>query len=585
MLDCSLSKPKVDSVPEILYLPPLPSTTNSGDAKTWRLIFSEPLLLPQRSNPPGQLGKLFVSRLFVPEVTFDLLEALELDPAEDYDKTPTPSLNMAESNNEGSDSSDDISHNIKQLIQETDKAFQAVGIALADMKATQESQDSGIAEQVTRTIGIPRGIPKKQQSTTNVSLKTPISRTKSTGKPQRTAFYRKRLDKLTKAAPKAIHIPSHTRWTDVTNMVDVLSGKMFRTEVDEMLTPKRRRELLLDMKIETESKVSLEQTRSPETSRSSSTVSLESRTNSARNSTLSMVSPVSPPTPIGPTITIAPPTPISPKGKEREIFSPDTVGQDDSGMVFDNLKFPSPPQAPPLPHRSSLRPKPHRSATLPTITESSPLTSSMTRKADPPPLPPLPIPPPRYSSTHITLPSTKFTLTSPLFAHGAIRVERPRHDALQDEALDWTAFQMAISGMDDDDETEYELEHRHDEQQVDELVRWWEDFDMEMGEMIRGPPPRSKRIVVYTKDENNRELPWRAGERGRLSGGTWGVRMEEEEHRGKEGKDRENGSRSPVTGWSGGKDGFQSPPMKMGFNLNQDLGDFLNWEVQHVAGM
>jgi len=80
IIDRSLSEVQlVDPNPEILYLPPLPSTTTSGDARSWRLIFSEQLLPPQRSSPPNLGEKRSPTLVSVPEVTFDLLEALAIE--------------------------------------------------------------------------------------------------------------------------------------------------------------------------------------------------------------------------------------------------------------------------------------------------------------------------------------------------------------------------------------------------------------------------------------------------------------------------------------------------------------------------
>ena len=48
----------------------------------------------------------------------------------------------------------------------------------------------------------------------------------------------------------------------------------------------------------------------------------------------------------------------------------------------------------------------------------------------------------------ITLSSTPFTLNSPLFRHGPIRIEqRQQYFSPEDESLDWTAFQISMIGV------------------------------------------------------------------------------------------------------------------------------------------
>jgi len=109
------------SQPAILYLPPVSPTNSSGDAKTWRLIFSEHL-----PRSPASTVKQFRAKpppTIAAGSTFDLIEALALDPI-DNDRTPTQSLRYSEDSG-----MEDFSDNVQQLIKETDEAFRAVGTA------------------------------------------------------------------------------------------------------------------------------------------------------------------------------------------------------------------------------------------------------------------------------------------------------------------------------------------------------------------------------------------------------------------------------------------------------------------------
>jgi hypothetical protein len=566
--DVSLFESHKDPTPKILYLPPLPWTNFSGDAKTWRLIFPEDVSLQKFSKPQIIGEKRSTAPLTVPEVTFDLLEALAIDPV-DNDRMPTPSVNAMGGTDQHK--AQQTTNHVNKLIREADEAFQAADTALADAKAAQKWYDTTVSGPVTRNIVVPRGISKNQQNASNSPAKTPISRSKSansSAKSMRAAYYQTKLKQLSKAAPKVVS--SHHRWADVTtNMVDVLSGKMFRTEVDEMLTPSRMKQLKGEVIHEGDQKAFSETTQDIETDDKTPTQSFHFESLSARISSATPISPtISPLTPLSPSL---PSQPTSTSNKEKEIITSPDIGESlvvDSGIIFIDHDLPPPP----LPPRSSLRPKPE-SRTLPTILESSVLavnTSDLNTMR----LSPLNSP----STQYAILRSTPFTLTSPLFRHGNICIEHP---AMPDEVLDWTAFHMAISGtIDDQGETCGEMEHNFDEAEIDDLVEWWKDFHLPLGEIIRRPP-KSQRMVVYIKDKNNQETPWKVARAGdqRLSGEgvTWGVKME---------PCPEtvpwipmNQKQEPVLGHG------EESAISMGYNLNHDLGDFLKWEFGNVQNL
>jgi len=432
---------------------------------------------------------------------------------------------------------------------------------------------------------MPRGILKRQQNGSNPSSKTPISRSKSISKIQRTTFYRKKLHQLNKAAPEVV--PIHSRWANVTtNMVDVLGG-IFRTEVDEMLTPSRMRQPRSEISSVADQEAStglnesvVDSNKSIEkTDRSTPTKPSHLENLSARISAPPLVSPVSPCTPLTPGRPSSANT-SNGKGKETSTNAELEVSpMGDPGMTFEDLNFPSPPP-PPLPRKSSLRPKPPRALTLPTISESSALIFDHSQPGDAKERRPLLARAP--SALYATIRSTPYTLTSPLFRHGNIRIERPRlrrKEARANNALDWTAFQIAISGtMNDEDGKTDNVERNFDEQELDELMEWWDSFHLPMGEIVR-EIPKVKRMVVYIKDKNNQETRWKAGSgvEKRLSteGTTWGVKMEEEHV--------DSLPTSPMQDLVPPNSSDSIIPM--GYNLGHDLGDFLSWEVQHVQNL
>ncbi|QSZ37449.1 hypothetical protein DSL72_008545 [Monilinia vaccinii-corymbosi] len=186
-------------------------------------------------------------------------------------------------------------------------------------------------------------------------------------------------------------------------------------------------------------------------------------------------------------------------------------------QAFEDLNFPSPPRDSPPPRLPRSRSNTGITSLLPTIPEIPPLNIS-----------PLQTPPKRTfspdshcsrdssasssaSADYIQLPSTPYTLTSPLFRHGPIRLEnnpshrhrhrhrrsRSHHDSIDlEEALDWTAFQMAISGTMDDgtlgvsEESIWEA----DEAEIDSILDWWAGFGYAgIGRLVREAPAVSRR--------------------------------------------------------------------------------------------
>ena len=90
----------------------------------------------------------------------------------------------------------------------------------------------------------------------------------------------------------------------------------------------------------------------------------------------------------------------------------------------------------------------------------------------------------------ITLPSTPFTLNSPLFRHGPIQIQRrQQYFSPADESLDWTAFQISMIGvLDDYENRKDEVGRWAGEAELDDLDSWFSGFGFEIGCMEKEGP-------------------------------------------------------------------------------------------------
>ncbi|KAK0118034.1 hypothetical protein ONS95_012344 [Cadophora gregata] len=500
-------------LPEILYLPPTSSEDASPDSKAWRLIFQEPF---SRPLTPAELclGKtIALTPYFATGFVFDDIVGAISPGLIDDDKTPTQSLRFT-----GESDMDDLSENVEQLIRETDEAFKAVGSALADAKAASQGWPAPTRPAPLRPESITRGVLKEKQVSPLRSASVSKSKKKRPIKKKSNIFGRK----TSKAPPPPANTPARWTLTDVTtNMADVFSGKLFRTEVDEMLTPDRIQQILKD-KAETARKISMESCRSFDTGGSTPTEpfhleGLSSRITAAQEDPPPCPSPVLPPsvTPqASPRASMKTPPPRPARPDEFPNHSR-------SGMVFDNVSFPPPP----VPPRAGRRSSASRTASLlPTIPETSPPDNSLTQlissgSTTNSSRPSLVIQlPPKYTF----LPSTNFTSASPFFCHGPIRLDRLLCDnkgsSPEEEALDWIAFQMAIAGTieldqyfgDQRDDAQWES----DEAEIDDLINWWNSFGlggygrMEGEEDVRekdGPASLPNPVTVSAVNKEHRE--------------------------------------------------------------------------------
>jgi hypothetical protein len=501
-----------------------------------------------------------------PEQTFNLLEALAIAPV-DEDTTPTQSTRNTQEYDMA-----EFSDNVDQLIKETDEAFQAVGLALADAKATTyEWHDNTATAPFIRTVAKPRNGPGKKRSIPNLSSKTSIWRSSSVVKAKRQPFHLRKTKQPSRTGPRHVPPPiTPERWTltDVTsNLVDVFSGKIFRTEVDEMLTPGRM-QLLQDNGTETRGKRSSESNASLNSSSSTPTEPFNLESLSASIDAATQVSQSPFPDPILP----PPPVPKRSEARRAKATTEKNVG-DGTEMTFEDLNFPSPP-------RKSSRAGPLGQQMLPTIPEISSITLAPPKTYGKEKLKHNSIPESIQDS--ITLFSTPFTLTSPLFRHGPIRIGR-RKANLPEEALDWTAFQMAILGTMDSD-TSDGLGREPDETELDSITEWFAEFGFEGPGALIGETPNRPRIEVHIKDDNNKRKPWRgafSGEKMLVEGD-----LKESRVKGVRLEDGESLPSSPMLDLSPPEvSGSGETIIPMGYNLGHDLGDFLSWEAQHIQNL
>ncbi|KAE8451142.1 hypothetical protein EG329_004814 [Mollisiaceae sp. DMI_Dod_QoI] len=528
-----LESPPVQA--EILYLPPEAPASTSEDAKTWRLIFPEP------SPRSSSLGPASVLRVKTPCLTIAPIEPNDLtDEVADDDKTPTQSIKQIEIPD-----MEPLSDNVEQLIRETDEAFKAVGTALADARAATQGWYDTKSTPVTRRLSMSRGILRKEKSRSPVlPIKSSVIKAtpNAKGKSKRPANVKKKSILFGRAfhTPPKVPPPPHplpppaanapARWTlnDVTtNMVDVFNGKRFRTEVDEMLTPVRIQKLKDQVTAENERRESEESQRSNtshETDGSTPTEPFHLESLSERIDAVKQKQqergPHPPPRPPPPTETILVETPSTrvsqclSEGAKRVGFAEPIIMSDPmsrAGMIFNNFSFP----APPFPPSSSQSRSPRRGSAgqkgipmLPTIPEISPLNLSPSQffrrlsKEGPGMMM-------QSTLSYFLLPATHFTMTSPFFRHGPIRIERVmKHKkemplSPQEESLDWVAFQMAMSGNMDEygrnirSDSEWEA----DEIELDEIEIWWEEFGLELGGMETAPPPLKEQAADEMKEE------------------------------------------------------------------------------------
>lgn len=561
--------------------PPLHPMHTSRKPTLWRPFPSveEPRVRARKySNAPSKTAIPRTTR-FKPDF-MSTIEDVEIAETTTLDglKTPTQSdFNPASGEERTKLSFEDV----ERLILETDEAFRAVGTALEEAKtsnhtwhkrkaskAPRYSQDFGIGNMIKFTHGVSTAVATSSQSR---PIQLAPRRKKSLANPT----------KKETPSKQPHNRSSRLRLREVTaNVSDLLSGKAFRTEADEL--PNRRSPT---RDLENMQRKSIDSTSSRDTEGATPTdpfhlEGLSSRIEAAQRM-LSL--PVYPPfTKLDLNTKSGYETRIIPNIPSRSTL-------DEDSMSFSNHIFPSPPRTN---QKLGSLPKDSR---YPSTVKTSSLRLSTGE----------------YSNI-ISLQSTPFTWTSPLFRHGPILIERAAKEQTfqspQEEVLDWTAFQMAILGTMDPDggDQRDDWEWEADERELDEIMNWWEGFGFEGFGGLERPAPEKvtaapSHLAPNQLRDDDKEVhslpPYAELELGttqnsgkaspisfkqRITGALTGISRAE--------------NRSSVA------DSLPPSPMldllvmtplsedwdvriPMGFNLGHDLGDFLRWEAKHVQNL
>ncbi|KAG9242676.1 hypothetical protein BJ878DRAFT_481811 [Calycina marina] len=468
----------------LCHLKKPPSSTNViNDQNGWRFATSENLALANPSSrnvndglPPGFASYTapFVKegRQATAMVLADLDEQLPASPNSGKQLATGPKFSTGLAD----DTQARKPGNVDLLIQEADNAFQDVGDALPQQTSGELWYDISSTKQHTNRPSLPQTSSRKQLHASG-STKSSIARGKSGSKSRPPVMSKKQKEKQKSPASidgKGTMTKRNSRWTNYSGMVGALSDKLFRTEVDEMLSSKemerlrheiRAQRLPMDME-EMEQHMQPELV-SPTTPFSPDSLSRRVSFAASKRST----TPISPMTSnFGSAPPIMPPKSTSHAARsslDDAVVSGDSIKDDDD----DDLNFPPPPR------KSINRPFFRATEPLPTIHEQGKLMKKVAR------------PTLFYTSTpsEIKLRSTRFTLTSLLYRHGSIVIENrglKREDVGADD-LDWTAFQMAISGSTAEGYAAEDTELQYDRTEEDDIIEWWEQFGLELGELVR----------------------------------------------------------------------------------------------------
>ncbi|KAI1774735.1 hypothetical protein F4818DRAFT_71749 [Hypoxylon cercidicola] len=617
---CSISS-KEDTSQESLQLS---STTSYGDE------------FPPKPPPKGQTrsSESLKRQAEFSGSNLDPIEALSLQP--ENKETPTKRHLRRQ------DSLSSLTDNIQQLIQEADEAFKAVGSALADVQIAEsqfkenqfkESQFKELPRLPTPDPSpILKPVPLVSQS--RMPTPQPLALAPPVHSPRRsipaTSSVKRKKSKKSKkvkaikpmkphrkpATPKSV-AKSGPRWTLSDNVTDLFSGKLFhRVEVDEMLTPSQLEAYRLRRMSIMQSEKSTEtlNTESSDTPVEPFHLDdLPSRIGSA-----GVIVNEDEPTEKTPVATKFEPVVRQNFALEerKEEYDADEISapmsQIDIGegpMQYKNASFPTPP----LRHAARLGARSQRTV-LPSIPESSVASAT---KVD--------LPGQNFegsrnivaNSNYVFLQSSPCSITNPRFRHGPIRLAKsdliPDMKVGADEGLDWTAFQMAISGgagdwLSESDDTI----RRREAEEIDELVDWFGSMNFKhtgglVTQDFEAPSPTSTTSgedysdVSYTEIERDnpysphhqwQRLRRKAAAEGRqldldMSGlelDTSKMRLDDE---GKEYDCRESYAslpQSPMLDLQVVRtpDGDDMDVVPMGYNLGHDLGDFLKWEAEHA---
>ncbi|KAI1425111.1 hypothetical protein F5Y12DRAFT_714579 [Xylaria sp. FL1777] len=538
--------------------------------------------------------------------------------------------------------SQELSNDVRQFMQEAEDAFKVIGATLSEVHVSQatvfqttKASSSGVPHDIEpppptpppkeTPVSLSKSPPAKAPSMFSSSPKKPSKDDSPSQTPKRKnskKFRRARSMRPTRkpTTPKQA-VKSGPRWTLTENVSELLTGKLFhRIEADEMLTPDQ----IEAFKQQRITKLQVE------------------KMAEALEQELAAMEPFhfdSPPARVGSAgVKTAMTMPV--EEKPVSAFASDMVQRD---FLFERQHksntFPLPPRHRPVLHKSNTN----------STTSSRHVRSSSRRIMTELPIIPETSITPRTSgdlyfsndsdaslgntstSEYVYLPSPRFSLITPAFQHGPIRLSKcdllPDVRLGHDESLDWTAFQMAISGgagdlFSDSDDALY----RREEEEIADITEWWDSWHFEStGELVTSDSEASSPRSTLSGDEipdlsyseiesdnaNSPRLRWRdAQSKTGVPGLQLDLDFTEEKKRtssqylkGGRGNTndtwRQDGEKKQVTANRQSVNSLPPSPMldlrvirsdsgddldvvPMGYNLGHDLGDFLKWEAEHA---
>ncbi|KAB5578489.1 hypothetical protein GE09DRAFT_1089930 [Coniochaeta sp. 2T2.1] len=451
------------------------------------------------------------------KLTFDLLEALEIQPDNEEMTTPMPILPPTPPRRRRTTipESDLQSENVNQLIRQPDKTSDSVDAEIST--EDKPELDGRVSHEETIAASPPtRPAPPPPVQRKPVPLRHTVSKrvSKPALSPLKSASVSKtKRQKSQKSRngrpPRPVAKKQRSKWS--VNAKDLLIVRLFnRLEVDEVLSPTRLQEIRMSGQIL--SRRSSETLRTIQSDGSDTPVDpfnlqdLPTRIGAA-GVRLSIPSPI-----------IEVPTPRSfefnlvAERRKSSVKTEDTITTAEQSCSPPSEIKPSQPL-------SEEETMPPRDASFPALPVRNPSRLSPSSRKDLPHLPSIPEvmvttpenftliastfstqPPQPILPTsrlveedppYINLPSTPYTLTVPAFRHGPIRLAKAdialsSHSsklatATVDDSLDWTAFHMAILGGAGDsvfgESTDYSRRaDGMEEDELDEICEWFAGF-------------------------------------------------------------------------------------------------------------
>ncbi|GAW11297.1 hypothetical protein ANO14919_006400 [Xylariales sp. No.14919] len=542
----------------------------------------------------------------------------------------------------GGNSPGELSTNVRQFMQETEDAFKAIGSTFSEVHISPPT-----VSEITKTssLDIPRDIdsppPTPPPKETPVSLsKSPSARVPSmfisplkslprdNPLPQVPKRKKSKKSKRTRSmrptrkptTPKQA-ARSGPRWTLTENVSELFTGKLFhRIEANEVVTPDQieafKQQRITRLQVE-------KMAEALEHEIADTPLEHFHLDNIPRVGSAGVGADVE---------TLA-------EEKPTISFSEDMVQRN---FLFEKQHKTSGPSTPPR-HRPTL----HKTNTSPTLSSRHGRSSSRRIMTDLPIIPETSITRTSddlYSSNesndslgnastsdYVYLRSSQYSLNTPYFQHGPIRLSKsdllPDMTLGPDEGLDWTAFQIAIQGgagdlySDGDDAL-----RRMEAEEIADITEWWDSWHFESsGELVTRNYEASSPTSTLSGDEvpelayseiesDNSQSPQRRWQDARRKTAVSGLQLDldytkEKKHMSPhyfvDGQGDTNNTWRQDTEQKQVVDNRQSinslPPspmldlrvirsgngddmdvVPMGYNLGHDLGDFLKWEAEHA---